>query len=1095
MSFNKKYNMRKILVIAFLSISLAFGSSAFAVHGQSNDFSNFSNAEILQLISQLQQILAQNSGQYQNSSAQAASSVYVSSGCSYTFTRDLTVGSSGSDVKKLQEFLNSDSSTLVAISGAGSKNQETNYFGPATKSAVAKFQNKYASEVLAPYGLTSGTGYFGPSTRSKANQVCSAQTVSSTSQQQQVEIPVQQSQNYNQNFVASGATLAVNSTQQPKNGIAVGGAQRVPYTNIVLTAGSSDVLVEGIRVQLQGVTKRDNFSGIAVIDASRSQLGSARTLRSDNSVVVGGRFTVQRGTSATLTIVGNVADSESGASVSGVGYLQVTEVLANTVVTGNFPIDGAQHTFSDALDLGSVDVTLSGNASAEETEIGERNVVFSEYELDLGGSGDQDAYLRSVTFEQNGSSDQGDIEDLVIRIDDRDSYKPTTVNGDRYTVVFPGDGVFIEDGESIDVSIEGTVVDGYGRTVSFDLDDISDVYVTGAKNFYGLPVTADGSTTGGLTSSLWTVIAGSADATDQNFLSADEEESIKAKDNQIIGAFEFEVEGEDIDVEDSVFVLTVTRALDGLNGGIFGFDSTSGASSQNEVDELEISDFKLVDYKTGKTVAEASDQEVLTPDSNSAADGSVEATFEFNSTYTLTEGEHEFVFTADLDDDFLTNTKFEITSFNWGDAEGVVTGKDLSVATNTTDPIATPSDVGDATIVKDFGAIILSSNVDSETVVAGSDDVEFAVVEFDASDSDVYVDFEEIVFDIVAGNGGDLGDLDNCELAEEDGDIVGNISRSLSSGTSSENVKFNFDDDLRVDAKKVAYISVQCDVDSDANAGDTYTFSLAEGEEVDYRIDGERETIVLGGTASEEITISDKGTLDINAKIANDSNLALGIDSSTSVIVGEIELQANQEDFELTELDVVVDGLSADESRYLERIEVSYNGNTESDQVTSNGDDGTGVTAEFDLTNWVFEENKRDQIEVRAVFSDMEDRTDVDVTGYTDSNRDRSGKLFNFSVVRAKYVGEESNNSEDEDLTIALGTVKTYKSLPEFVNVSPSNDSLAVGASEATLYRFAVKAQEYDIALHKVTVHINPTDVDLANVKIKAYTSGSDNRK
>ena len=619
--------------------------------------------------------------------------------------------------------------------------------------------------------------------------------------------------------------------------------------------------------------------------------------------------------------------------------------------------------------------------------------------------------------------------------------------------------------------------------------------MTGAKNFYGLPVTADGSTTGGLTSSLWTVIAGSADATDQNFLSADEEESIKAKDNQIIGAFEFEVEGEDIDVEDSVFVVTVTRALDGLNGGIFGFDSTSSASSKNEVDELEISDFKLVDYKTGKTVAEANDQEVLTPDSSTAADGSVEATFEFNFTYTLTEGEHEFVFTADLDDDFLTNTKFEITSFNWGDAEGVVTGKDLSVATNTTDPIATPSDVGDATIVKDFGAIILSSNVDSETVVAGSDDVEFAVVEFDASDSDVYVDFEEIVFDIAAGNGGDLGDLDNCELAEEDGDIVGNISRSLSSGTSSENVKFNFDDDLRVDAKKVAYISVQCDVDSDANAGDTYTFSLAEGEEVDYRIDGERETIVLGGTASEEITISDKGTLDINAKIANDSNLALGIDSSTSVIVGEIELQANQEDFELTELDVVVDGLSADESRYLEKIEVSYNGNTESDQVTSNGDDGTGVTAEFDLTNWVFEENKRDQIEVRAVFSDMEDRTDVDVTGYTDSNRDRSGKLFNFSVVRAKYVGEESNNSEDEDLTIALGTVKTYKSLPELVNVSSSSYSLSIGASETTLYRFAVKAQEYDIALHKVTVHINPTDIDLANVKIKAYTdSGFENR-
>ena len=718
MSFNKNNKMRKNLVIAFLSIALAFGSSTFAVYGQT-DYSSLSKDDLVKLILNL---LAQ---QGSSSSQGVPVSSGTSAGCSYTFTRNLTLGSSGADVKKLQEFLNSDSSTLVAVSGVGSKGQETNYFGPATKRAVAKFQNKYASEVLAPYGLTSGTGYFGPSTKSKANKVCSAQTnaaVSSTSQEV-VNTPAQQTPSYNQNFVASGSTLAVNTTEQPDNGIAVAGAQRIPYTNIVLTAGSSDVLVEGIRVQLQGVTRRDNFSGVAVIDTSKAQLGTARTLRSDNSAVIGGKFGVKRGTSVTLTIVGNVSLSD----ISGVGQLQVTEVLANTVVTGNFPVNGAQHTFSDALDLGTIDVTVSGSGIAEDTEIGEKDVVFSEYEFELGGAGDQDAYLRSITFEQNGSSDQGDIEDLVIRVDDRDSYKPTTVNGDRYTVVFPAPGVFIEDGESIDVSVEGTVVDGYGRTISFDLDDVSDVYAIGTKNFYGLPVTANDASTGGLTSSIWTVIAGSADATGENFLTADESESIKAKDNQIIGAFEFEVEGEDIDVEDSVFVVTITRDLDGSDGGIFGYDSASTASSKNEVDELEISDFKLVDYKTGKAVAEANDQEVLTPDSATAADGSEEATFEFDSTYTLTEGEHEFVFTADLDDDFLTNTKFEITSFSWGDAEGVVTGKDLSVATNTTDPIATPTDVGNATIVKDFGLITISTNIESNEVVAGSDDVEFAV--------------------------------------------------------------------------------------------------------------------------------------------------------------------------------------------------------------------------------------------------------------------------------------------------------------------------------------------------------------------------------
>lgn len=84
------------------------------------------------------------------------------------FTRSLSVGMRGEDVHMLQILLNADMETRIATAGAGSPGNETDYFGPATKRALVKFQEKYRAEVLAPAGLTTGTGFFGEKTRIKA---------------------------------------------------------------------------------------------------------------------------------------------------------------------------------------------------------------------------------------------------------------------------------------------------------------------------------------------------------------------------------------------------------------------------------------------------------------------------------------------------------------------------------------------------------------------------------------------------------------------------------------------------------------------------------------------------------------------------------------------------------------------------------------------------------------------------------------------------------------------------------------------------------------------------------------------------------------
>ena len=87
------------------------------------------------------------------SSASQIPSTAVSSSI---FTRDLQSGSTGPDVKALQQFLNSKGFT-VAGTGPGSKGNETEKFGGATRAALIKFQKAV--------GIEPASGYFGPITR------------------------------------------------------------------------------------------------------------------------------------------------------------------------------------------------------------------------------------------------------------------------------------------------------------------------------------------------------------------------------------------------------------------------------------------------------------------------------------------------------------------------------------------------------------------------------------------------------------------------------------------------------------------------------------------------------------------------------------------------------------------------------------------------------------------------------------------------------------------------------------------------------------------------------------------------------------------
>lgn len=83
----------------------------------------------------------------------------------YTFNRNLSFGNNGTAVASLRTALIKEGLYTEAAS------DDKNTFNEKLASGVVAFQQKYASEILAPSGLKYATGYVGQATRAKLNSI------------------------------------------------------------------------------------------------------------------------------------------------------------------------------------------------------------------------------------------------------------------------------------------------------------------------------------------------------------------------------------------------------------------------------------------------------------------------------------------------------------------------------------------------------------------------------------------------------------------------------------------------------------------------------------------------------------------------------------------------------------------------------------------------------------------------------------------------------------------------------------------------------------------------------------------------------------
>ena len=1094
------------VTVGLVSIAFVFslGVVNSAIAADDDDITKL-QAQIAQLLEQIQGLQSTQGG----SSSRTASGTYTTSSsgssaaCPYTWTRNLSIGSTGDDVRQLQRFLNGNPQTQVAVSGAGSPGNESSYYGPATARAVSKFQEMYAAHILTPLGLTKGTGGLYTSTRKQLNSVCQ-------SGDRGVSVNRQGPRSATAPAVVrvTGDALAVTPGNPISDSYVVKGAQRAPFTSVVLTAGTDDVRIESIRIKRFGLSSSDNFDSVALVDANGVQVGSARSINSRDEVSLGSNFIVPSNRSVTLAVVGNMVTDDDDFSSGAIAGLEIAEVIADATVQGRFPIRGAAHVFSDSIDLQSVVVEVSGGGGAidfnEDTEVASVTIDLRSSDAD-----EEDAYLRSIVLEQVGSADEREMGKIEVYVDNDRVDHTLAINRDRYIINFSGKGVLIEEGDSAEVSLEINTDRGSEETVEFKIDDIADIYVLGASYGYGLPVTIKGDTDGNNKkdanetwrdmTSVATISSGKIDSGGRLKKFEDE---IRYGDDIILGALSVDFEGEDVEMEDLTFKVE-------LGYSSLWTDADTNAWEDAEEDTIRFDSVRLrVD---GENVAYANDS--VDFDEPSKADDfdfvsetdDERVTVEFDSNFILdVRDDREVIFeiVADLDAAWshFDGTSVEFTLVDVGKAEGVNSEEDH------TDIAKSGYFASDREFKKvkiagnELAFEINDDGMDGENFVRGSDNVVFGTLEIDASNAIDDVELRDlwISFQIPAQAVGDLSHLNDCRILDESGDEVADgrgVSGSRDTSGSRalpDQARFRFDDFI-VEADDKVDVDIVCDIDDKADASDKYRIVVNDDADVQdrvvYRIGRKEDEYPLtDGDASSLVTVDESGELEVATRNPDEDEpviaIAVGDTGADNIAVLEIELEADKEDAEIVDVYLGLPTVfGADNTQISEDVlDTVFDrftlklGNTVADS-----DDyiATKTFAAADYDNQSGTVTGLRLIEFESINETVEDGDDnmekfnltVDFNGI-DKNDGSAGQFLATDVPSKLYIvweGEDSGTTNLTEHTIVAGDLTAALPFPSVPTVSTTAKSPSLKVGKQKIYEFTVHADdEGDVYLDQV---------------------------
>lgn len=791
------------------------------------------------------------------------------------FTRSLTLGSRGDDVKCLQDYLTSTGH--FTFSGGS-----TSYFGNVTKTAVAAWQ--------AANGVAPAAGYFGPISQAKYGAMVAVATPPAppappTPGGTPAPVP------------APSGTLKVEAGMHPSASLFPVNATRVPFTVVKLTApADSDVTVKSIVVERTGLASDTAFAGAVLLDEGGEQIGIARTFNSVHQATLNEAFVVKAGTTRTMTLGGNA--QTSGNSLGGqIAYLSLVSVNSSLPISGTLPIAGAGHTVNETLTIGSV--TLARGSTDPGTSVTKRvdtkDYTFSSIRVTAGSQ--EKVYLKSVRWNQTGSAGVSDLANVKTYVEGTAFDTGVTSDGKFYVATFPDKGILIDKGFSKEISIKGDVVGGTLRTADFDVAKRTDLGIIGETYGYGITAPQTGTTDPTDDSAAFSNVEDpwydAAQVTiGQGTILVTSSSKSPAQNiainlaNQPLGAIDVTVQGEEI---------SVSRIGWNISLGSEGTD--------DDVDD--ITNVTLTD-ENGNVVAGPADGTAA--DSSNTA-GSGDGSVIMNDTVTFRVGTHTYYLKGKIGTEIDNNVTVIASSTPRNDfagtVRGLVSGNTISVDPNSVVTLNT------MTVKAGALAVSVSSVPIAQTVIAGAKEFLFSNYILDASGSGEDVKLATLAVARNAPSDNDAN-LINCKLF--DGASSVSTTQNPTTANADTNINFTLTGGGLVIPKGVAKtLALKCDIGAGAPASGIYSWGyVASNTDLTPTGVTSGQSITETETASEgqSMTIAASGTLTATLDPSSPGYKVVGA-KQTGVEISKFRFSATNEEINLKQLALVMGGVAS----------------------------------------------------------------------------------------------------------------------------------------------------------------------------------------